>query len=191
MKNPANGKVKTRLAATIGDDKALEVYTILLQQTARVVSEIQICDKAIFYSDFIESIDVWSESKTKKFLQRGKDLGERMRNAFDVAFSMKYVNVIIIGTDCYDLNSELIDEAFQKLNEKDIVIGPATDGGYYLLGMKALHKQLFENINWSTDSVLTDTLQIAKLSQLTHQLLTVLTDIDTEENLHLVNVIKA
>lgn len=191
MKNPVKGKVKTRLAATVGEDKALEVYTILLRQTVIVANETQICDKAIFYSDLIDKNDVWCESNTQKYLQQGKDLGERMRNAFDAAFIMQYEKVIIIGTDCFDLTAELIEEGFQKLKKADIVIGPAMDGGYYLLGMKALYNQLFENISWSTDSVLTNTLQIATRFQLTYQLLAALTDIDTEEDLRLVSVIKA
>lgn len=190
MKNPVKGKVKTRLASTIGDDKALEIYNILLHQTLTVTSEIQTCDKAIFYSDFIDENDLWSERTNQKYLQNGMDLGKRMKNAFDISFKNGYEKIIIIGTDCYDLSAEIIEEGFQKLNVNDVVIGPAADGGYYLIGMKYPHKQLFENIVWSTENVLADTLHILQQSQLTHHLLPVLTDIDTEENLFLLDNLK-
>ena len=190
MKNPVKGKVKTRLAATVGDDKALEIYKILLQQTATVVGEIQICDKAIFYADFIDKNDLWSKGEKQKYVQSGVDLGERMKNAFDVAFRMGYDKAIIIGTDCYDLNAEIIEEGFEKLNANDVVIGPAMDGGYYLIGMSCLHIELFERISWSTETVLADTLRILKQAQLIHHVLPIRTDVDTEENLYVGNNLK-
>ena len=190
MKNPVKGKVKTRLAATVGDDKALEIYKILVQQTATVVSEIQICDKAIFYADFIDKNDLWSKGEKQKYVQSGVDLGERMKNAFDVAFRMGYDKAIIIGTDCYDLNAEIIEEGFEKLNANDVVIGPAMDGGYYLIGMNCLHIELFERISWSTETVLADTLRILKQAQLIHHVLPIRTDVDTEENLYVGNNLK-
>ena len=190
MKNPVKGKVKTRLAATVGDDKALEIYKILLQQTATVVGEIRICDKAIFYADFIDKNDLWSKGEKQKYVQSGVDLGERMKNAFDVAFRMGYDKAIIIGTDCYDLNAEIIEEGFEKLNANDVVIGPAMDGGYYLIGMNCLHIELFERISWSTETVLADTLRILKQAQLIHHVLPIRTDVDTEENLYVGNNLK-
>ncbi len=190
MKNPVKGKVKTRLAATIGNDNALEIYKMLLQQTAFVISTLNNCDKAIFYSDFVDENDLWGEHANQKYLQNGIDLGARMNNAFDFSFKNGYEKIIIIGTDCYDLKSEIIENGFEVLNKSNVVIGPATDGGYYLLGMKQLHQKLFENILWSTENVLNDTIQILKKSQLTYHLLPVLSDIDTEENLHLIDNLK-
>jgi len=184
MKNPVKGKVKTRLASTLGDEKALEIYKFILGHTARVVSETQQCDKAIFYSDFVDHDDLWNDTSPQKFLQSGKDLGERMSNAFDFAFGNGYDKVVVIGTDCLDLNSETIEEGFRNLQNDDIVIGPAVDGGYYLLGMKRLYKNLFENVPWSTESVFTNTVELITESHLNYHLLPVFRDMDTEEDLY-------
>ena len=184
MKNPVKGKVKTRLAATTGEDKALAIYNLLLKQTKSIVSELNNCEIAIFYSDFINHNDLWAKGSNLKYLQSGNNLGERMNNAFEVSFKNDYEKIIIIGTDCYEITTEIIENGFLALTKNDIVIGPATDGGYYLLGMKRLHHKLFENILWSTPNVLTDTVQILIALELTYDLLPELSDIDTEENLH-------
>lgn len=184
MKNPVKGKVKTRLAATTGEDKALAIYNLLLKQTKSIVSELNNCEIAIFYSDFINHNDLWVKGSNLKYLQSGNNLGERMNNAFEVSFKNDYEKIIIIGTDCYEITTEIIENGFLALTKNDIVIGPATDGGYYLLGMKRLHHKLFENILWSTPNVLTDTVQILIALELTYDLLPELSDIDIEENLH-------
>lgn len=182
IKNPVLGKVKTRLAKTIGDDKALEIYLKLLAHTLDETQNIQ-CDKAIFYSDSIDKIDVWKENNYQQFLQQGSNLGERMESAFRTAFNKKYKKVIIIGSDCFDLTQEIIELAFAHLDEKDVVLGPAKDGGYYLLGMKKLYPQFFVNKQWSSENVLLDTVLDAQHADLSYKILKSLTDIDEEKDL--------
>ena len=196
IKNPVKGKVKTRLARTVGDDAALTIYLELSKITRENVS-ILTCPENIgrgvtcyvFYSDFIETDDDWSKQRFEKQLQSGKDLGERMLNAFDFVFK-KHRSACIIGSDCPTLSSAILQQSFEKLTNFDCVVGPSTDGGYYLLGMKNEGKDafllkkalenLFLDMEWSTDQVLPDTLKRIKENNQTVFLLPELTDIDEE-----------
>lgn len=178
IKNPVLGKVKTRLAATIGDQRALEIYQQLLEYTLNMVKKVD-AEVNLFFSDSIISDD----SASKKFLQEGKDLGERMNYAFEKILADHHSRVVIIGTDCAELTSDILQESFTLLDQSDLVIGPANDGGYYLLGMKKPSPFLFENIEWSTEKVFEATRKIAENSGLKISILPVLRDIDTEEDL--------
>ena len=135
VRNPKLGKVKTRLAKTIGNEKALEVYNDLLFHTMTETQNLD-CDKYVFYDENIETKDLWSEKIYEKQMQFGKDLGAKMQNAFQTLFDLGYQNCIIIGSDLFDLETNHIYEAFNKLKRNEAVIGPAEDGGYYLLGLK-------------------------------------------------------
>lgn len=183
VRNVQIGKVKTRLAKTIGDEKALIIYIHLLNKTADVCAETN-AHKAVFYSEYIEEADEFMVPVFQKYLQNGDDLGDKMKNAFLKAFSRGYQKIVIIGSDCYDLSPKILEDAFEKLNSHDVVMGPATDGGYYLLGMKQLHKSFFTNKEWSTNNVLVDTLLDVKNEKLSYFLLPTLTDIDTEEDMN-------
>ena len=186
-RNPELGKCKTRLAKTIGDEAALEIYKHLLKHTASV-SETVNADKFVFYSENIKKDDIWNASHFKKKLQNGSNLGERMENAFTELLNLGYQKVVIIGSDLLDLDSALIDDAFNQLNHFEHVIGPAKDGGYYLLGIKTLNPNLFKNKHWGTASVLKDTLNNLKHS--TVHLLKELNDIDTFEDIKPYNQLK-
>ncbi|HTE23839.1 TIGR04282 family arsenosugar biosynthesis glycosyltransferase [Flavitalea sp.] len=181
-KNPIHGQVKTRLATTIGNDKALAVYKQLIHYTIEITDQLPV-PKFIFYSDSIEPDDNWSNNIYSKKLQSGAGLGEKMKNAFSDLFTQGYSRVLIIGTDCPELSPAIITAAFDSLNNHDIVIGPARDGGYYLLGMKKLYPGLFDNISWSTDQVLQQTLLACAQSRLSNLLMEELSDIDTEKDL--------
>jgi len=186
-KNAEKGKVKTRLASTIGNEAALAVYNQLLSHTVAITGNLP-RDKFVFYSSRIECEDVWDDKLYFKQLQKGNDLGERMNNAFAASFKKSYDSVVIIGTDCPELNEAIVMKAFAFLRFNDVIIGPAEDGGYYLLGMKQLHSKLFENIRWSTSTVLADTIEICKSHNLTHTLLPTLHDVDEEKDLSHLNV---
>ncbi len=160
-RNPELGKCKTRLAATIGDQKALEVYTFLLQHTVSITKNLNV-DKEVYYSEQVRKNDFWNEKIYVKREQTGNDLGIRMHNAFAKGFEQGYHNIIIIGSDMYDLSEDDLNKAFQQLYTYDYVLGPAEDGGYYLLGMKCLNSQVFKNKNWGTHTVLGDTLDDLK-----------------------------
>lgn len=181
-KNPEFGKVKTRLASTIGDAQALFIYEQLLKQTISVTKDLPV-DKFIFYSDSVIEKDGWENTIYEKKIQDGKSLGSKMKNAFISSFTVGYEKIVIIGTDCFELGEKHILKAFEQLEKVDIVIGPAKDGGYYLLGMKKLYESIFENIDWSTDKVLKQTLSICGELNLSIFLLPELNDIDDEEDL--------
>lgn len=181
VKNLIAGRVKTRLAVTLGDEKALEIYNRLLKNIHEKIQFLEV-EKLIFYSDFLED-DIWEKKVFKKEIQIGLDLGERMKNAFNKSFIEGYKRAIIIGTDCPGVDQIILKNAFAKLNDFDIVIGPATDGGYYLLGMKKEYSFLFQNIEWSTDVVLQQTIDLCKINQLSYFLLPELSDIDEEKDL--------
>lgn len=179
-RNPEYGKVKTRLAKTIGNDSALNIYKFLLNHTEKTIRNLN-CDKTIYYSEKIRENDIWNPSIYQKHQQQGDNLGIRMLNAFENAFKKNYHKVLIVGSDLFDLNKNHLEEAFSKLEENDIVIGPAKDGGYYLLGMKKLHSTIFLNKNWGTSTVLNDTLN--NLQSESVFLLEVLNDIDIYEDM--------
>ena len=174
------GKVKTRLAKTIGDEKALEIYQFLVQKTKQISDQVQV-KKRVYYDQSIPENDFWNSEDYQKFLQKGTDLGSRMYQAFLQAFQSDFEKVIIIGSDLYDLTPKIISEAFQELDKSDVVIGPAEDGGYYLLGMKVLHPPIFKNKNWGTDSVRKETL--ADLKEKKVFLLEELNDVDIFEDI--------
>jgi hypothetical protein len=180
VRNPELGKVKTRLAKTIGDEKALAVYQDLLFHTMSVTQIID-CDKFVFYDNSIDLNDIWSTNLFEKKIQFGTDLGAKMQNAFQELFNIGYKNCIIVGSDLFDLKAKHINQAFHKLERNDTVIGPAEDGGYYLLGLKKIIPALFSNKNWGTETVLKDTLK--DLSSYSVEYLEILNDIDTIEDL--------
>ena len=156
-RNPELGKCKTRLAATVGDEAALAIYVFLLKHTVLVTQNLNVT-KQVHYSNKIHHADLWPEAIFGKKQQSGIDLGERMHHAFDQGFAAGYEQIIIIGSDLFDLTQAELAGAFDALDHHDYVIGPAEDGGYYLLGMKQLRPTLFQNKNWGTSSVLKDTL---------------------------------
>lgn len=182
-RNPEKGKVKTRLASTVGEDVALRLYLQLAEHTRRETFGLQDCDKIVFYSNTVEKNDIWTTTFFQKQQQLGDDLGQRMRNAFEHAFAAGYEQACIIGTDCLELKSKILTEAFEQLNNVDAVIGPAKDGGYYLLGLKKIIPAVFFDKKWSTDSVLQDTIEDLKKLQLSFRELETLTDVDTEDDL--------
>ena len=181
VKNPVAGKVKTRLADALGEENALMIYQKLLQHTCFITTNISV-HKYVFYLEYINHNDLWKNEIYKKELQHGNDLGDRMKNAFDKLFQMGYKEVMLIGSDCYELTEEIILHAFDQLKEKDVVIGPAKDGGYYLLGMNVFIPQLFTGKAWSTNKVLQETLtEITSLNYSIYQL-PVLNDVDTPDD---------
>jgi hypothetical protein len=186
-RNPELGKCKTRLAKTVGDESALEIYKYLLLHTANLSEKVK-ADKYVFYSEDIKRDDIWNSSIFNKKLQQGNDLGERMKYAFAELFELGYKKVIIIGSDLLDLTSKDVADAFEFLNNFENVIGPAKDGGYYLLGMKNLDPNVFKNKNWGTSSVLNMTLKDLQNNDV--HLLKELNDIDTFEDMQHYNQLK-
>lgn len=173
------GKVKTRLAKEIGDETTLKIYKKLLQHTKEVSIDIQAA-KFIFYTDTINTNDLWTAPYIKKE-QHGSDLGLRMYNAIQEILNLGYKKVVLIGSDNMEITQTIIAKAFEKLASNNYVLGPALDGGYYLIGCTTNNKKLFLNKNWSTSTVLEDTLN--DLKNVPYYLLKTLNDIDTIHDL--------
>ncbi len=176
MRNPVLGKTKTRLANDVGDRMAYEVYVKLLEHTHRV-AKYAICDKIVYYSDKIIHNDIWEKELFMKAVQSKGDIGMRMEAAFAKAFSDGYQSVVVTGTDIFGLTTGIINMAFYKLKSNDFVIGPAKDGGYYLLGMNKMNYDLFRNKKWSSEIVYGQT--IKNFGRSKYYSLPELTDLDT------------
>lgn len=180
-KNPILGQCKTRLAASIGPEKALKVYEFLLNHTAKITSELS-AKRIVYYSQQIVQNDFFDPNHFEKALQRGDDLGARMAHALEQSFAQGAEKAMVIGSDLFDISAELIQQAFQALNTHQTVMGPAKDGGYYLIGMTQFNAEVFRNKNWGTPSVFSDTL--SNLKPDLPFLLPEKNDIDTIEDLH-------
>jgi rSAM/selenodomain-associated transferase 1 len=179
IKNPVLGRVKTRLAATLGAEAALAAYQELLAYT-RAVATRTTCRRRLYYSDYLPEADEWPADCFEKHLQAGADLGRRMANAFKSAFEAGADRVLIIGSDCPGITPAILAEGFEALRARDFVLGPSTDGGYYLLGMRRFQASLFEGIAWSSPTVCAETLLRMEALGGDCRMLPALTDIDTE-----------
>ena len=180
VKNSVLGRVKTRLAKTIGDNGAFEVYKELVNITEVETSRLQGVSIHIYFSDqIIES--KWPGQV--KYIQEGQDLGERMQLAFKNGFESGYQHIVGIGSDLPDINADLINEGLDALNDSDTVFGPSEDGGYYLIGMNKMIDLIFENKPWSTDLLLESTIHELNENKLRVKLLTELNDIDDIDDL--------
>ena len=179
QRNEVLGKVKTRLAAGVGEEQAMEIYRYLLNKTYLALKEITV-PVTTYFSEFIPENPI--HSAENKQLQLGGDLGERMRNAFVAHLESGMEKVVLIGTDCPSLEGIHIVQAFEALEHSDLVLGPARDGGYYLIGMKRRADFLFEGITWSSELVLSQTLTLAAEQGLRSSLLPILEDIDSPED---------
>ncbi len=179
VKNIRLGKVKTRLAKTIGDEGAFEIYTALVAITEKATSTIDV-DKVIYFSDAIVETK-WE--KIEKRIQFGVDLGARMNSAFSDGFNLGYESIVLIGSDLPDISAAIIENGFNELEKSDMVFGPAEDGGYYLIGMNKLHSFIFKEKPWSQSHLLDVSLNELTKNNIGFSLLEILNDIDTYEDL--------
>lgn len=188
---PEIGKTKTRLIPAIGAEKSANLQRLMTEKT---INSIELLTKIIdievniyFQGGNKELMQQWLGDKYNFYPQIERDLGEKMYSAFKDSFAQKNEQVIIIGVDCLELSIDILQEAFLALNNHDLVIGKALDGGYYLLGLNTLEKSLFDHIQWGTNQVFSQTMsKIEKLNYITYQL-PVLRDVDRAEDLHLVS----
>ncbi len=191
VKNPVLGKVKTRLAATVGNERALTIYHTLMHHTRSITKDLE-GDKYLFYSDFVDENDIWDNDEYQKSIQhQTQDLGLKMAFAFGIILQNKHKKAVIIGSDCFELNNEIIKEAYNKLSENEVVIGPAHDGGYYLIGFnfekigeqcEEVFKKIFLGKEWSHEQVCQEAKDVCKQLNLTYFQLQTLTDVDEEKD---------
>jgi hypothetical protein len=151
-----------------------------MQHTRQVAQQVE-ATRLLFYSSFVDEQDNWPSSDFHKQLQEGDDLGERMQRAFAVGFRHDGP-VVIIGSDCAQLTPQIVRDAFTQLEDHDFVVGPADDGGYYLLGMRTYTPSIFDNIVWSTEEVFPATIRKMTDAGWSYALLPTLSDIDYAED---------
>lgn len=179
---PELGRVKTRLAAGLGAERALTIYRQLLGHTETVVAPLPV-ERTLWLaaSPPVGAAPLWPGT-AQRLQPEVPDLGQRMSHAFDAAFAVGARRVVIIGTDCPGLSTALLRAAYHALHTTDVVLGPATDGGYYLLGLRGPQPALFQGISWSTDTVRRDTLATAHRQGLSVRELPTLQDVDTAQD---------
>jgi rSAM/selenodomain-associated transferase 1 len=175
-KNFELGTVKTRVAKDIGDQQAMELYKWLVERTQQQVDAVD-ADKYIFFSNRCENV----KNGHYTDVQEGAGLGERMKNSFRKLFDLGYNKIVIIGTDCPELTGQIIRDAFQALDDQEFVIGPAYDGGYYLLGMRQYSDVPFDGMNYSHDQVYDQTIE--RIGKHRLAILPVLRDVDQLDDL--------
>lgn len=182
LKYPELGRSKTRLAKDVGNENALKVYIELLEHTQLISKQLK-TDKYLFYDKVSANKMPWGDDIYHTAYQVESDLGGRMQNAFEQLLAKGYERIVIIGSDCYELTQDIIEQAFELLNTSNAVIGPAKDGGYYLLGLRKMIPQLFSDVAWSTDEVFSATVKTLENLNLSYSTTPILSDIDTIEDL--------
>jgi rSAM/selenodomain-associated transferase 1 len=195
LKLPTPGRVKTRLAAGVGDREAVMIYTELVRRTLAALpdegSSVWLFGEPAARLGEIESwvdslgIFAW-QARAKMIPQPGGDLGDRLSMAFERAFAESFEQVLAVGTDCPQLTRAHFQDAWERLNETDAVVGPAVDGGYYLIGLRSPAPELFSEIPWSSPVTLEATLRAAESAGLTVSRLETLRDVDSIDDWHAV-----
>ena len=190
---PEPGKTKTRIIPALGANGAanlqcrLSEYTLKQARSLRQLREIEIA--VYFTGGNADLMQEWLRDDVSYYEQAEGDLGVKMRSAFADSFTKNSDRVVIIGIDCPGVDNNVLNSAFTALQNNDLVLGEAADGGYYLIGLRNLHPELFINIEWGTDKVFTTTKYIAEKLGLTISYLPVLRDIDRPEDLDLLSLI--
>ncbi|MDB6055523.1 MAG: hypothetical protein JWN25_3046 [Verrucomicrobiales bacterium] len=180
VKAPRLGQVKSRLAKDIGEIAALHAYRTLSLEVVNSLQSLKSVDICFTPPDAQEELEHFIKVSGWGFIpQTDGDLGDRLSAAFRSAFAEGFSRVVIIGSDCpYVLPSD-ITEAFDNLKAFPLVLGPASDGGYWLIGLNTMAEGLFQSMPWSTDQLLQHTLKAASNLNLPFQQLRELSDIDT------------
>jgi len=184
-KSPVLGEVKTRLQPEYSPEQSLQVHKRLMLNTLALTKKLEDYDvelccapdrNTMFFLECENNFPIVLSN------QQGADLGERMAFSFSTALQI-YEKVVVIGTDCPDIDEDYIIQAFSELNDSDAVIGPAVDGGYVLLGLKEFAIELFQDISWSSERVLSQTQKALEDLSWTYKELGIMNDVDRPEDL--------
>jgi uncharacterized protein len=184
---PEAGKVKTRLIPALGDEGAANLHQKMAEHT---ISQVRALQRLLpgdievwFVGGDLALMQAWLGEDLRYQRQPDGDLGDRMQLAFQSTFDRGYKKAIVVGTDCPGLTTEILAQSFEALEDNPLALGPAIDGGYYLIGLQYSIPELFTGITWSTANVLQDTLKIAESLDMIPTLLPYLTDIDLPQDL--------
>ncbi len=188
---PEPGKTKTRMIPALGAEGAAQLQKKMTEDTlaeARKLLDDHATKVTVFFAGGNQQLmQKWLGADWIYQPQTEGDLGVKMHSAFQTSFDEGSNKVVIIGIDCPDLNAQLLTESFQLLTEKDLVLGPAQDGGYYLIGLRYLIPELLQNISWGTSQVFAQTTAIATQLNLATAYLPILNDIDRPEDLLIID----
>ncbi len=179
VKAPRPGEVKTRLAIDLGPEEACSAYRRLAEALFLNLAGLRDVELQFSPEDARAEIEPWRRPSWRLRAQASGDLGQRLHAAFENAFRCGSRCVVIIGSDCPDVTSTDVDDAWAALRTDDLVLGPAADGGYWLVGLREPKPLLFKGIAWSTSSVCDETVRRARRAGLKLKLLRPLSDIDT------------
>jgi uncharacterized protein len=189
-KAPREGKVKTRLLGALSPEEAARLYVAFLSDTFALMEDVrderENLSLALCYTPEgeEEAFEEVEREGSMMIPQRGENLGERLTNCFADLFALGFESVVVIGADSPTLPGEYLFDAFECFEtDDDVVIGPAEDGGYYLVGMRKLHRRIFEDIPWSAAGALDVTIERAREAELNLVLLPEWCDVDTPDDL--------
>jgi len=184
---PEPGKTKTRLIPALGEEGAAKLQRQMTENTLAKAKKLQeyhaMSIEVHFAGGNQKLMRAWLGNEVSYCRQNEGDLGERMASAFERLFAVGMTGVVIVGIDCPDLDIQIMAEAFQLLETHDLVLGPAQDGGYYLIGLQRLIPELFVGIDWGTAQVRQQTTEIAENLGLAIAFVPMLYDIDRPEDL--------
>ncbi len=185
IKAPRIGEVKTRLARDIGAENAQKLYRAMVEDLLQNLRGPDNFDLLItLWPENAEpEVRNWLNWKGQITTQSQGNLGDKLQHAFGNGFAQGYQRIVIIGSDLPELSSSVINDSFKQLHTYSLILGPATDGGYYLIGLRSPHTELFTGINWSTSDVLKKTLENADKAGLHHFLLPDMQDIDKYDDI--------
>jgi hypothetical protein len=188
---PEPGQTKTRLIGALGEEGAAALQKELTEKTVQKIDQLvktsPVEPVIYFEGGGLASMQNWLGPDRLYRPQGHGNLGEKLKKAFDDAFSAGAQRVVTIGCDCPCLSKEHIGRAFDALYLKDLVLGPATDGGYYLIGIQRPLDTLFEDIPWGTDKVFETTVSLAQQLGLSIEILEELHDVDRPADLEYIN----
>ena len=181
VKLPVSGQVKTRLQPELSPELAAGLYRAMVDDVFIALERPGQWDLVTFFSPLEQehAFREWLPSSVTLVPQSGTDLGERIADAFEWSHAQGHSRTIIVGTDMPTLGSGVLSDAFEALEDAEVVLGPSTDGGYYLVGLKEPRPELFKNVEWSTPEVLEQTIARIDDAGTRYHLLPEKTDIDT------------
>lgn len=182
VKAPRPGFVKTRLAATLGGDAACAVYRHLVDGLLGQLAGLETLELRFMPDDAEAEVRHWLRRAWTLAPQGPGDLGARLHRAFESARATGAERVVVIGSDCPDVTAADIEAAWEALQSHEVVLGPARDGGYWLVGLNEPQASVFEGIAWSTDTVFAQTIARCRNAGLRVRVLRQLEDIDTEDD---------
>jgi len=183
IKNPDLGRVKKRLAQTVGDEQALEIYIGMLEHIQAITRPLN-ADKYLFYDRVKDQNDNWPNDIYHKDVQAGRHMVNRIQNALKKVFAKGYKHIVIIGSDCLELDERMIRLALRQLEHFDAVVGPTQDGGFYLFGLNEYNADILKVPGWGTSSLMTNVLRIIQHQRKTHFMLPVLSGVVTADDLN-------